>query len=192
MAVRDTIHRQLTYEDYVLIPEDGLRHEILDGEHYVSPAPRKAHQRVSSKLHVRLGSFVEDRDLGEIYAAPFDVRFSDHDIAQPDLIFISNERAGILNEDNAKGAPDLVVEILSDSTRRIDEGIKRRLYERAGVLEYWLVDPQRRTVTVFRRVGDGFGSVETFSADQEDILTTPLLPGLQIRVGEIFPPISPT
>jgi Uma2 family endonuclease len=186
MAVRDTIHRKLTYEDYVLIPEDGLRHEVLDGEHYVSPSPKKAHQRASSKLHVRLGSFVEERDLGEIYAAPFDVRFSEHDIAQPDLIFISNERTDILNEDNAKGAPDLVVEILSDSTRRIDEGIKRRLYERAGVFEYWLVDPKRQTVTVFRRVRDGFGHAEVLSGERGDVLTTPLLPGLEIRVSEIF------
>jgi Uma2 family endonuclease len=186
MAVRDIVHRKLTYEDYVLIPEDGLRHEILDGEHYVSPAPKRTHQRASSKLHIRLGYFIEERDLGEIYAAPFDVRFSEHDIAQPDLIFISNERSGILNEDNAKGAPDLVVEILSDSTRQIDEGIKRRLYERAGAVEYWLVDSKRRTVTVLRRVGAEFGSAEALSAEAGGVLTTPLLPGLEIRVSEIF------
>ncbi|HVR98527.1 MAG TPA: Uma2 family endonuclease [Thermoanaerobaculia bacterium] len=185
MAVRD-IHRKLTYEDYVLIPEDGLRHEILDGEPYVSPAPKEAHQSASIFLSSTLYFFVRDHRLGKIYAAPFDVRFSDHDIAQPDLIFISNDRIRILTEDNAKGAPDLVVEILSDSTRRIDEGIKRRLYERAGVLEYWLVDPKRRTVTIFRRDGNGFGPAEALSGEAGDVLTTPLLPGLEIRVGEIF------
>jgi Uma2 family endonuclease len=152
----------------------------------VSPAPKQAHQSASSNLHVTLGYFIREHHLGKIYAAPFDVRFSDHDIAQPDLIFISNERIGILNEDNAKGAPDLVVEILSDSTRRIDEGIKRRLYERVGVLEYWLVDPKRRTVTVLRRVGAGFGSAEALSAEAGDVLTTSLLPGLEIPVSEIF------
>ncbi len=186
MAVRDTTRRKLTYEDYALIPEDGLRHEILDGEHYVSPAPLRRHQRASSKLHIKLGYFIEERSLGEIYAAPFDVLFSEHDIAQPDLVFISNERAGILNEKNAKGTPDLVIEILSDSTRRTDEGIKRHVYERSGVPEYWMVDSKRRMVTVFRRAGDGFGPAEALSADRGDVLTTPLLPGLEIRVSEIF------
>ncbi len=186
MAVRDTTRRKLTYEDYVLIQDDGLRHEILDGEHYVSPAPRKRHQLASSNLHITLGYFIRGRRLGQIYAAPFDVLFSGYDIAQPDLLFISNERLSLLNEDNFKGAPDLVIEILSDSTRRTDEGIKRRIYERSGVIEYWLVDPKDRTLRVLRRAGDGFGPAEALSADRGDVLTTPLLPGLEIRVGEIF------
>jgi Uma2 family endonuclease len=186
MAVRDTTRRKLTYEDYVLIPEDGLRHEILDGEHYVSPAPKEAHQSASIYLSSTLFFFVRSQRLGRVYTAPFDIRLSEYDIAQPDLIFISNERLGILNEDNAKGAPDLVIEILSDSTRRIDEGIKRRIYERSGVLEYWMADPKRRLVTVIRRTGDGFGLAEVLSAEAGDVLITPLLPGLEIRVSEIF------
>ncbi|HVR98525.1 MAG TPA: Uma2 family endonuclease [Thermoanaerobaculia bacterium] len=186
MAVRDTIHRKLTYEDYVLIPEDGLRHEILDGEHYVSPAPLLEHQDAAGFIYATLYFFVVERGLGRAYIAPVDVRFSDHDIVQPDVLFVSKERSGILRRHDVKGVPDLVVEVLSDSTRRIDEGIKRRLYEVAGVLEYWLVSLQDRTVRVYRRAGDGFSPAATLSAEAEDMLTTPLLPGLEIRVSRIF------
>ncbi|HZF11542.1 MAG TPA: Uma2 family endonuclease, partial [Thermoanaerobaculia bacterium] len=124
------------------------------------------------------------RQMGTVLYAPFDVLLSPHDVVQPDLLFISNERAAILTEANAQGAPDLVAEILSDSTLRRDETLKRDRYERFGVLEYWLVDPLRRTVRIFRRSGTGFAAPQELSA--MDILTTPLLPGFEIRVSEIF------
>jgi Uma2 family endonuclease len=186
MAVRDTARRKLTYEDYVLFPEDRQRHEILDGEHYVTPAPPFRHQGVAGNLHLILGPFVREHRLGSVYFAPADVLLSKHDIVQPDLLFISNERAGIVTEANAQGAPDLVIEILSDSTRRRDETLKRDLYDRFGVREYWIADPQRRAVRVFRRSGAGFVAPQEFSAAAGDVLTTPLLPGLTIRVSEIF------
>ena len=186
MAVRDTARRKLTYEDYVLFPEDGQRHEILDGEHYVMPAPSRSHQRSSRKLCLKLTLFVDEHGLGEVFYAPFDVLLSQYDIAQPDLLFISNERWAILTEANVQGAPDLLIEILSDSTRRLDETLKRDRYERFGVLEYWLVDSVRRTVRVYRCSGAGFGAPLDLSAVAGDLLTTPLLPGLEIRVSEIF------
>ncbi len=186
MAVRDTAHRKLTYEDYLLFPEDRQRHEILDGEHYVTPAPSMEHQGVSMNLSVFFHSFLRVHRLGRIFAAPADVLLSRHDVAQPDLLFISNERAEILTTANVQGAPDLVIEILSDSTRRRDETVKLARYEEAGVLEYWLVDPKRRVVRVFRREGDGFLAPAELSAAAGDVLTTPLLPGLEIRVSEIF------
>jgi Uma2 family endonuclease len=186
MAVRDTARRKLTYEDYLLFPEDRQRHEILDGEHYVTPAPSMDHQGFAGNLYLLLAPFVREHRLGRVYFAPADVLLSRHDIAQPDLLFISTERAEILTKANVQGAPDLVIEILSDSTRRRDETIKRDRYERAGVLEYWLVDPQRRVVRVFRRSGAGFLAAEEFSAAADDVLTTPLLSGLKIRVSEIF------
>ncbi len=186
MAIRDIVPYKLTYEDYILFPEGGQRHEILDGEHYVTPAPTPGHQGVSSNLHLKLGPFAREYRLGIVLYAPIDVLLSEHDIAQPDLLFISNERAGILQNANVVGAPDLVIEILSDSTRRRDETLKRDLYERFGVLEYWLVDPLRRSVEVLRRSGAGFLAPLRLSATAGDILTTPLLPGLEIRVSEIF------
>jgi Uma2 family endonuclease len=186
MAVREPVRRKLTYDDYVLIPEDGLRHEILDGEHYVSPAPTLFHQSISGALHARLWLFVRQQGLGRVFSAPLDVLFSEHDVAQPDLVFIAKERAGIMAVPNVQGAPDLVVEILSPSTRRRDEGLKRSIYERFGVREYWLVDPERRVVQVFRHNGSRFDSGPELSAAEDGVLATPLLPGLEIRVSEIF------
>jgi Uma2 family endonuclease len=180
------LRSKLTYEDYVLFPEDGQRHEILDGEHYVTPAPSIDHQESSGYLFSKLYPFVREYRLGKVLYAPVDVLLSAHDITQPDLLFISNERQAILTEANAQGAPDLVIEILSDSTRRRDETLKRDRYERGGVLEYWLVDRVRRTVRVYRRSGGGFSAPQDLSAAAGDILTTSLLPGLEIRVSEIF------
>src|SRR5436305_1778740 len=128
---------KLSYGDYVLIPEDGRRHEILDGEHCVTPAPLTRHQRVSARLHGNLEPFVFERQLGLVLAAPTDVLLSPHDVAQPDLLFISKARMEIVAEENVQGAPDLVVEILSERTRRRDERLKHDLYERFGVQEYW-------------------------------------------------------
>ena len=186
MAVRDTARRKLTYDDYILFPEDGKRHEVLDGEHYVMPAPALGHQEVLGNLHLKVAPFVREHRLGRVYLAAVDVLLSPHDVAQPDLLFVSNERAGILTEAYVLGAPDLVVEILSNSTRRVDETVKCDLYERCGVREYWLFDGQRRTVRAFRRQGEKFGAPEELSAAADDVLTTPLLPGLEIRLREIF------
>ena len=186
MAVRDTVRRKLTYEDYLLFPEDGQQHEILDGEHYVMPAPTFGHQGISGNLSAPLILFVRQHRLGFVRYAPLDVLLSPHDVVQPDLLFISNQRAGIVKGVNVQGAPDLVIEILSDSTRLHDETRKRYLYDRSGVLEYWLVDPQAGAVKVFRRSGSGFLPPEDFSAAAGARLTTPLLPGFEIPVREIF------
>lgn len=186
MAIRDTIRHKLTYEDYLLFPEDGLRHEILDGEHYVTSAPSLWHQAASVNLTYFLAGFLRRNPLGRLYHAPCEVVLSEHDIVQPDLLFISKERLGILTKKNVQGAPDLVIEILSDNTSRRDKTLKRGIYERFGVLEYWLVDPQRQTVRICRRLGAAFVVAEDLSAAAADVLTTPLLPGLEIPVGEIF------
>ncbi len=128
--------------------------------------------------------FLRRKPLGEVYAAPFEVLFSKHDVALPDIIFVSKDRAGILTDKNIQGTPDLIVEVLSPRTRQTDETVKRDVYERFGVLEYWIVDPQLQTVRVFRLSGLGFVSPEELSAEQ--VLTTPLLPGLEIPVIQIF------
>jgi Uma2 family endonuclease len=186
MAIQDIAPRKLTYEDYLRFPDDGMRHEILDGEHYVTGAPSTRHQIASSNLHSLLGPWIRDHRLGRLFAAPCEVIFSRHNIAQPDLLFVSQGRAGIILEKNIEGAPDLIVEILSDSTRRSDDVVKHGTYERFGVLEYWLVDPKRRTVRVFRRSGVSFSPPVDLLADGDDVLATPVLQGLEIRVKEIF------
>ncbi|HEY7215146.1 MAG TPA: Uma2 family endonuclease [Thermoanaerobaculia bacterium] len=185
MALRDLdLPRKLTYEDYVLFPEDGLRHEILDGEHYVTPAPFVRHQLISSNLHILLGSFIRRRRAGKLFSAPTDVILSPHDIAQPDLFFISNERIGIVTEPNVQGAPDLVIEILSKRTRRRDERLKLERYDRFEVREYWIVDPEHQGAKVYRRDDRGLRLVTELSI--ADAFTTPLLPGLEIPLAEIF------
>lgn len=133
-----------TYDDYLLFPEDGRHHEILDGKLYVTPSPHTKHQRVSRNLLLALASFLKQSSLGEVYDAPFDVVLSETDVVQPDLLVILTERLGIVTEKNVQGAPDLLIEIVSETTRRTDEIVKRKLYERRGVRECWIVDPRDR------------------------------------------------
>jgi len=185
MALHDPSPK-LTYEDYVLIPDDGKRHEIIDGEHYVTAAPFIRHQRIARRLASRLDGFLREHPLGEYFFAPADVILSPHDIVQPDLLFISNERASILTEKNVQGAPDLVIEILSERNRRLDEVIKRQAYERFGAREYWIFDPRRKTAQVWERIAEGLRRRALLFAAAGDILTTSLLPGLEIPLAEIF------
>ena len=185
MALHD-LARKLTYEDYALIPEDGQRHEIIDGEHYVSPAPFVSHQKLAFRLTLRVGGFIETNRLGHFFFAPLDVLLSVHDIVQPDLLFVSNERAEIVGLENIKGAPDLVVEILSKGTRRLDERIKLEAYERCGVQEYWMFDRFRKGVQVWERTDGGFQQQPFLSAAAGDVLTSPFLPGFELPLAEIF------
>jgi len=181
-----TAQRRLTYDDLVALPDDGLRHELIDGEHYVTPAPNLKHQTVSLNLTVALANFIRAHDTGRLFAAPTDVVFSPTDVVEPDILFVSRERLRLLTDLNIQGAPDLVIEILSPSTRTRDEGIKRRLYERMGVREYWLVDPLLETIHVYCRSGEALLFVVERTAEDGDLLTTPLLPGLEIPLAEIF------
>ncbi|HVF59928.1 MAG TPA: Uma2 family endonuclease [Thermoanaerobaculia bacterium] len=181
-----TADHRLTYDDLLALPEDGLRHELIDGEHYVAPAPNFRHQKVVVNFTLAVGNFVERHDLGVLLVAPFDVVFSSTDVVEPDLLFLSRERLGLATEQNIQGAPDLVIEILSPSTRKRDLGVKRQLYERMGVREYWLADPARETVTVYRRTGEAFRLAAELSRDAAEVLTTPLLPGLEIPLARIF------
>jgi Uma2 family endonuclease len=178
---------KLTYDDFVQLPDDGLRHELIDGEHYVTPSPNTKHQRVSVRLVLLIGGWLEAHPTGQIFHAPFDVVFSDFDIVEPDLLYLSSRRASeVVTAQHVRGVPELVVEIGSPSTRRRDETIKRRLYERAGVDEYWIVDPEIDVVRVYRRDGDLFARPRELSADAGDVLETPLLPGLRIPLTRIF------
>jgi Uma2 family endonuclease len=183
MALLERRPIKLTYEDYVLLPEDGLRHEILDGEHIVSPSPSRKHQTTHAALFGHLWNHIQASSAGVVLSAPFDVVLSEFDIVQPDLLFLSQARIGRLTDANLQGAPDLVIEIVSESTRRRDALVKRRLYTNAGVAEYWLVDPEIESVTVYR----GLGRLERV-ADQTagDTLTTPLLPGFSLQVDTTF------
>jgi Uma2 family endonuclease len=186
MALQDRI-RKLTYDDYALLPEDGQRHEIIDGELYMTPSPFIPHQNLSFELSGRFWSYLKFNQLGRALAAPVDVLLSKYDIVQPDLLFISNERAGIIaDHKNVKGAPDLLVEILSKSTRKLDEVLKLELYGHSGVLEYWIFNTDQRSVQLYRQKQGKLVLAMTLSAAAGDVLTTSLLPGLELPLAEIF------
>lgn len=178
---------KLTWEDYLAIPPDGKRHELIDGEHYVSPAPNVRHQRVSANLHFHLAQVVRRAGLGELFYAPLDVKLSDFDVVQPDIVFVAREHAGRLTEFHLAGPPDLAVEVLSEGSRRQDEVLKHHLYDRAGVAEYWIVDPELETVKVCRRgEGGGFDPAAELAAERGERLETPLLPGLSLPLVDLF------
>ncbi len=177
---------KLTYDDYVLFPDDGLRHEIIDGEHYVTASPATRHQRISLRLAYLLQRYLEEHPIGELFVAPFDVILSRFDIVVPDLIYLSRARAHLLTSKNLQGPPDLAVEILSSSTRPRDERLKRELYERTGVDEYWLVEPDHDAMVIFRAEGTGFVEPIRVTRGSGLALTTPLLPGLELTLDRIF------
>ncbi len=176
------IKNKFTYEDYKNAPEDK-RYELLGGELIIVPSPSMFHQSSSKKLLRKL-LIVEDLGLGAVFHAPTDVVFTGTDTVQPDLIFISNERAHIITEDNVRGAPDLVIEILSPSTAGRDRHFKRTLYERYGVKEYWMVDPDAKNITVLLLGENGFQLFGIYGEGQT--LTSPALLGFSLNIADIF------
>ena len=180
---------KLTYDDFVLFPDDGLRHELIDGEHCVTPSPSLKHQQVALNLVYALENFLRREPLGRLLFAPVDVLLSPSDVVVPDLIYMSSARqAQVATDANVQGPPELVVEIGSPSTRRRDETIKRALYERAGVSEYWVIDTDLDAVRVYRRLDERFARPEQLSLEAGDVLGTSLLPGLELPLSEIFRP----
>jgi Uma2 family endonuclease len=178
---------KLTYDDFVLFPDDGLRHELIDGEHYVTPSPSLKHQRVSYNLTLQIGEWLRRHPVGRLYYAPLDVVLSEHDVVEPDLLYMSSARAAEIEATvNVRGAPELVIEIGSPGTRKRDETTKRELYERAGVSEYWFVDTEMDILRVYRRDGERFTQPHELSAEDGDVLTTPLLPGLELSIADAF------
>jgi Uma2 family endonuclease len=142
---------QITWDDVQQMPDDGNRYEAIEGALYMTPAPSVRHQRISLRLVQELLRLLVDPGYGELWYAPLGVRFpATQEGVQPDIVFVSHERRGIIAPDELKGAPDLVVEILSPSTASRDRDLKRRLYQRQGVAEYWIVDPDANAVDVWR------------------------------------------
>jgi Uma2 family endonuclease len=175
---------RLTYDDYVGLPDDGKRYEILDGELSVSPAPTSRHQIASINLSTVLNVFVRQNRLGRVLEAPTDVILASTTIVQPDILFVRAERATIISERGVEGPPDLHVEILSTWTARQDRTTKATLYARFTIPHYWIVDAEARTIELYE-LDDG--SYRLVTRESGDATIRPaLFPGLEIRLAEIW------
>jgi Uma2 family endonuclease len=172
----------LTYADLAAFPDDGLRRELLEGELLVSPSPRTRHQVISWRLTALIAQHLDAHGGGSAFAAPLDVVLDEHTVVEPDLFFVASDREGIITETNIQGAPSLVIEILSQP--RIDRVRKRDIYARFAVPEYWIVDPDADRVEVHRLRGEGYAKPEII--EPGEVLTTPLLAGLEIDVAALF------
>ena len=181
--------KEWTYEEFMALPEGGpVRYEIIDGDLCITPAPSPRHQKISWNLSRIIGDYLyQNPGRGDAFAAPVDVVFSQDppQVVEPDLVFVATEHVSLITEKNLQGVPDLLVEILSPTTATIDRRVKHSLYERVGVPEYWIVDPERNTVQVFRLSGGRYAEALEFGLG--DRLETPLLPGLSIPLSEVFP-----
>ena len=179
---------KFTYKDYKSLPEfETKRYELLGGDLVFVPSPPVYHQRVLGNLMFVLCRFVKEWNLGEVYHAPLDVVLGEGDereVVQPDIFFISKEREKVITEEEVRGAPDLVVEIISPGTVERDRGYKKTLYARHGVKEYWIVDSKEKAVEVYALGAKGFELVKVYKAGE--ILESPLLPGLRVDLREVF------
>lgn len=175
---------KFTYAEYRTLPETGPRHQVVEGELLLTPAPSLRHQRVAFRVADALYHFVEGRALGTVVCSPVDVILSDTNVVQPDIVYVSNARRSALVREGIRGIPDLCVEILSGGTEDLDRGAKRLLYARFGVTEYWIVDPEANTVEVYRLQENASTPARRFAAS--DALVTALLPGLSIALSDVF------
>ena len=175
---------RLTYRDYLDLPESAERCELIDGEYYVMSGPSEEHQDAVGNAYSELRSFVRAGRLGKVLIAPFDVILSPHDVFQPDVMFVSNERLHLRTGDDIRGAPDLVVEVLSPSTAHQDRVVKRERYAMFGVREYWIVDTVSMSVEVMSARDGVFESARVYR--EGEMMQSPLLPGFQMAVGSIF------
>jgi Uma2 family endonuclease len=180
----------LTYQDYVkLTPPDNGNFELLNGQIYFMASPKPSHQRISLYLSYFLAACVIPNNLGEIFPAPMDVVFTEHDTFQPDLLFITKERLNIIGENKIEGSPDLVVEILSPSNdvndaERRPMSYKKHIYEITGVKEYWLVNVEKQTLTLYKQVDNEL----RWQTDNQknEVLKSEIIQGFELELSKIF------
>jgi len=176
-----------TYQDYLDLPDDGNRYEVIWGELYMmTPAPSTRHQRVLRDLGFALWNYVREHDAGEVLIAPCDLVMEPGATpVQPDILFVARNRLDIITERNVHGVPSLLIEILSPNTPRHDRETKFDLYEQSGVAEYWIVDPEARTIEVFVLEQNRYTLRGRFGAGEE--AASEILPGFLVAVDEVIP-----
>lgn len=174
-----------TYNDYAALPSDGKRYEIVEGVLYMSPSPNIIHQRIAGRIFRYLATYIEDAGLGLVLDAPTDVELSPIDVLQPDVLVVLNAGLEKVQELKVVGAPDLVVEVASPSTSTQDRNKKYRVYAKAGVMEYWIVDPGTQTVEVLVLEAGEYRSLGIFRG--QATLPSQVVPNLPVRVEQFFP-----
>lgn len=176
-----------TYEDYLRLPDDGQRYEVIRGVLYLAPSPNYDHQFTSIKLAVQLSLFVDATNLGIVLAAPFDILLPEGigTPVEPDILFIRKENQPRRGDKNFRGVPDLLVEVISPSSRLYDRRIKLAAYPDAGIPELWLVDPLARTISIYGWRGGSFSEIDR--GEREDEVGSAVLPGFRVQVGPLFP-----
>ena len=181
--------KHYTYEDFLKLPDDGKRYEIIDGELYVAPAPTTKHQRTTTRLTSTLDLHTRAGRLGEVFTAPLDVVLANDAIVEPDIVYVSRARRRILTDPNVQGAPDLVVEVISPSTTRRDQETKRDLYARYGVRYYWLAHPIEEWVRAYELGKDGAYELVA-EAHKDETFAAPPFPDLAIQLAELWDDLS--
>lgn len=172
-----------TLADFRALPEGPPYYELVGGQLIEMPSPTPTHQRIVTRLSAKMLNFADEHDLGEVFVALLDTHLTDEDAYQPDVLFISHERAAIV-EERIEGAPDLVVEVLSPSTGYYDLTQKRRVYAETGAREYWIVDPMERTVDVLENTGEGFEGRGVLQ--ERDEATSKVLEGFSVRLADLL------
>ena len=178
MATR--VQHGLTYDDYARFPDDGRRWELIDGEAFMVPTPSTDHQDILGRLHLIIGRYLETSGGGRVFFAPLDVIFAPHQVFQPDVIFVSDADTSVITQKNLQGAPTWLIEVCSDPVR--DKRVKRDVYARYGVREYWIVDPELRNVEVHAK------GLEPMIFSPPAKLAPSVLPNLEIDVEEVLGP----
>lgn len=176
------LKQKLDYEDYARIPPDGKRYELLEGDLFVTPAPSPLHQRASKRLQRQLEAYFEARGLGEVFDAPIDVILTLHDVVQPDLVVVTDPSQ--ISRRGIEGAPALVVEVLSPTTRDRDRTTKARRYAALGVQHYWVLDPEGSRLDCYRLERGEYVLAARGEGDQS--LTHPDWPGLTLTLADLW------
>lgn len=173
----------LTEADYLLMPEGGPRYQLIEGDLLQMTAPNRFHQEIVGNLHALLWLYLRQNPIGKVFVSPFDAYLDDINVLQPDLLYVSNQRLERLSKRGIEGGPDLVVEVLSPSTEKLDAGPKRRVYANHGVQELWLINPDTLTINVYR---DNLAAEPVADLSGDAVLQSPLLTNFSLKAQEVF------
>lgn len=178
--------KRLTVDDYLLMPDHGRLLQLIDGDFIMAPSPSLKHQEVTRNIEFEFAKFLEKNPIGKILNAPIDYYVDKYDVVQPDLVYISKEKYRILFEKGIKNTPDLIIEIISKGTENIDKNLKKDLYWRAGVKEYWIVNIEEKSIEVFKINSEGYKLKKIYRNENKDKIKPDILPGLIINLEKVF------